>query len=256
MQRVKSEYDSVAETYERLVAPRFGVVAAHLVAVAAVRPGERVLEIGAGTGTLSRMAAPRLEPGGELVLLDVSQEMLKVAARVLHAQGCRNASFVTRDMDDLPFAGGDFDAVLSHMSYFEESQQAAHQAFRVLRPGGRIAMAVWGPLTRHGELRLTRPARRAAGLTGPWVPTIGEASRRLVRAGFAGVKSEEGQFENLFESVDAYLAYRQAFPTSVLSPDARSRYFATLRREAEGRAGPDGSLLVDWTATFIAALKP
>lgn len=257
MERSTSAYDVVAEAYERLVAPRFAVVAAKLAEVASLRSDERVLELGAGTGALSRLVAPRLEPDGRLVLLDGSPRMLQVAARVLRGAGCRNVTLVSRDMRALPFAEGDFDVVLCSMGYFEESQKAAREAFRVLRPKGRIAIAVWGPLTRHKEWRLTRRARAAVGLRGKWVPTIGEATGRLAKAGFVKVTTLEAQFENLFESVDAYIEYRQSFPVSVVgSGTARSRYFATLRREAERRAGHDGSLVVGWTATFISARRP
>ena len=255
-QRSAAEYDVVAEASERLVAPRFAVVAARLANRASLRPGERVLELGAGTGALSRLIAPRLQPDGRLVLLDVSSRMLQVAARVLGAAGLRNVTCVSHDMSALPFADGDFDVVLCHMGYFEESQKAAREAFRVLRPGGRIAIAVWGPLTRHKEWRLLRRARAAAGVRGQWVPTVGEAKGRLAKAGFVRVTSREAQFENQFKSVDAYLEYRRSFPVSVLRNDiARSRYFATLRREAERRARHDGSLVVGWTATFVSARR-
>jgi ubiquinone/menaquinone biosynthesis C-methylase UbiE len=251
-----SEYDAVAEKYERLVAPRFAVVAARLANIAALRPGERVLELGAGTGALSRLIAPRLEPDGRLVLLDVSSRMLQVAARVLRKAGSRNVTCVSHDMSALPFADEDFDMVLSHMGYFEESQKAAHEAFRVLRPRGRIAIAVWGPLTRHREWRLVRRARAAAGVRGQWVPTVGEAMGRLAKAGFVGLTSREAQFEHQFEGVDAYLEYRQSFPLSVLSSEiARSRYFATLRRDAQRCTRQDGSLAIGWTATFIVGRR-
>ena len=127
VQTPATEYDAVAERYERLVAPRFAVVAARLANIAALRPGERVLELGAGTGALSRLIAPRLEPDGHLVLLDVSSRMLHVAARVLRKAGSRNVTCVSHDMSALPCADGDFDMVLSHMGYFEESQKAARE---------------------------------------------------------------------------------------------------------------------------------
>lgn len=250
MRAAETEYDDVAEDYERHVAPKFGVVAERLAELASLWPGQQVLELGAGTGALSRLIAPRVRPEGHVVLLDLSRSMLEVAARVLKAAACDNVTLVCEDMASLPFIDGQFDVVLSHMGYFEESQKAAHEAFRVLRPSGRIAIAVWGPLTRHQEWRLLRPARTAAGIRGRWVPSIGEAMGRVTRAGFVDMTTREERFEIRFESVDAYIMYRHCFG---FRPQP---YFATLRREAKRRSNPDGSLVVGWTATLLVASRP
>src|SRR5215213_2542987 len=68
----RGQYDEVAEDYERQVVPRFRPVAERLLRVADIRPGDDVLEVAAGTGGLSRLVAPRLDPSGSLVLTDLS----------------------------------------------------------------------------------------------------------------------------------------------------------------------------------------
>jgi hypothetical protein len=61
---------------------------------------------------------------------------------------------------------------------------AVREAQRVLRRGGRLAIAIWGPLTTHDEWPILRAARRELGLTTQFVPPVGDVIKRLTRAGF------------------------------------------------------------------------
>ena len=181
--------------------------------------------------------------------------MLEEAGKVLEKEGHHNVTAVVHDMTSLPFVAGSFDLILCNMGYFEESQKAAHEAFRVLRRGGGIATATWGPLTRHQEWHLLRATRRAAGvhIRGRWVPTTGQAKRRLATAGFVDIATLEETFENRFETTTAYVTYRKSFPSSAIKSRLRAGYFEALLKEAERRSDADGSLTVRWAVTFITA---
>src|SRR5215213_5011195 len=77
-----------AETYERyMVPPLFAPAAEHLLAVARLRPGERVLDVGTGTGIVARLAAPNVRPTGTVTGLDTSPAMLSVARAMAASEG-------------------------------------------------------------------------------------------------------------------------------------------------------------------------
>jgi ubiquinone/menaquinone biosynthesis C-methylase UbiE len=252
-----AEYDTIASDYESKVVPKFRPIAERLAALAGPRPGDHVLELGAGTGGLSRLVLPRIEPGGHLVLLDISTGMLEVATRVLRDEGYQNATCVVHDLAALPFLDEQFDLVLCNLGYFEESQRAVHEALRVLRRGGRLAIAIWGPLTTHDEWPILRAARRELGLSTQFVPPVGDVIKRLTRAGFTRLRRQHEHFTVTHQDVDAYVSYRESFPwrTIVATPASRSRYLARLRREAGRRASPDGRLAIRWSVTFLMARR-
>ena len=252
-----ADYDTIAAGYESRVVPKFRPIAERLAALAGLGPGDHVLELGAGTGGLSRLVVPRIESGGHLVLLDISTGMLQVAAQVLRDAGHKNSTCLVHDLATLPFLDEEFDLVLCNLGYLEESQRAVHEAFRVLRRGGRLAIAIWGPLTTHNEWAILRVARRELGLTTQFVPPVGDVIKRLTRAGFTRLTRRHEEFTVIHRDVDAYVSYRESFPwrAIVATPVSQSRYLARLRYEAERRAGPDGRLAIRWSVTFLMARR-
>jgi SAM-dependent methyltransferase len=127
---------------------------------AALRPGERVLELACGAGGLGMAAAERVAPEGEVVLSDVAAEMTAIAARRAHDRGLSNVT--TRQLDleriDEPDAG--FDVVLCRegLMFALDPERAVGEIRRVLRPGGRFALAVWGPRDRNPWLGIVLDA--------------------------------------------------------------------------------------------------
>lgn len=130
-------YNGVAETYERVHAPRFAAPAGDLVAMAGVTAGSLVLDVGTGTGVAAEAAAAA---GARAVGVDRSTEMVSVGSRA--RPGLR---LVAADAIDLPFRAGVFDAVLSNfvLAHFTKAETALHDVVRVLRPGGVLAVSVW-----------------------------------------------------------------------------------------------------------------
>lgn len=133
-------YDRIAERYGAIQAPRTAVVAADLVDVTGVRDGQRVLDVGTGTGVTARAAVGAVGPGGLAVGIDPSQPMLRLAVR----EGV--GRYVAAEAIDLPFADGTFDAVVSSfaITHFQKYDTALFDMIRVLRPGGRFGVATWG----------------------------------------------------------------------------------------------------------------
>lgn len=108
----------------------------------------QVLDIAAGTGEPGLSIARHLSDGGKVVLTDLSSKMLQVGIEKAAAADITNVEFREADASALPFADNSMDAVSCRFGFmfFPDMQQAANEMARVLKPGGRIAVAVWaGP---------------------------------------------------------------------------------------------------------------
>jgi SAM-dependent methyltransferase len=108
-------------------------------------PGLRVLDVAAGSGQPSLTIAPRIQPGGTILGIDFSPEMVAVAERRARAAGATNVSFRTMDAEQLELPDATFDAVTCACGiiFFPDAQRALAEMRRVLTPGGRIAIGVW-----------------------------------------------------------------------------------------------------------------
>lgn len=117
----------------------------------APQPGDRVLELACGPGGLGLQATPRVVPGGEVVLSDVAEEMTAIAAARAAALGLDHVR--TRELDieaiDEPDAGYDVVLCREGLMFATDPARAAGEIRRVLRPAGRVAIAVWGPRERN-----------------------------------------------------------------------------------------------------------
>ncbi len=133
-------YDGVAETYERVHAPRLAEPARDLVAAAGVGPGDRVLDVGTGTGIAAAEAAAATGDPARVIGVDPSVPMLAVARRVRPEVRTVAAAAI-----DLPFRDGAFDVVIGNfvLAHFTKYETALHDLVRVLRPGGRLALTAW-----------------------------------------------------------------------------------------------------------------
>jgi ubiquinone/menaquinone biosynthesis C-methylase UbiE len=130
-------YDDVAETYERIHAPRLAEPARDLVELAAVAPGAAVLDVGCGTGVAAKAA---IDAGARAVGIDESMGMLRVG------RGARPSVPVAgAEVIDLPFRDVAFDAVIANfvLAHFTKYETALFEMHRVLRPRGRIALTAW-----------------------------------------------------------------------------------------------------------------
>ncbi len=114
-------------------------------AAAALLPGQRVLDIGCGTGISTILAAARVTPGGEVTGADISTVMIDRARQRASEAGVANAVFAVTDAQTHPFPEGGFDRVISRFGvmFFGDPAAAFANIARALKPGGRIAFAAW-----------------------------------------------------------------------------------------------------------------
>jgi ubiquinone/menaquinone biosynthesis C-methylase UbiE len=183
-----------AAAYERYLVPAiFDQFARALVALAAPAAGERVLDLGCGTGVVARHAAPLVEPGGSVVGVDVNPGMLGVAAAILPGVEWRCA-----DAARLPFDDGSFDVGVCQQAlmFFPDRSAALGELRRVIAPGGRIALSVWRGVEHNWfydafAVALERHAGAEAGamMASPFPDWHAEELRgALLAAGFDDVR--------------------------------------------------------------------
>ena len=122
-----------------------------VVASAVLAPGDRVLDVACGPGVVAADAAVRVQPG-EIVGVDLSDRMVDAARLLAQQRQIANARFQRMDAEQLDFADCSFDVALCALGlmYVPNPEQAVREMRRVLRPCGRMVIAVWGERQRCG----------------------------------------------------------------------------------------------------------
>jgi SAM-dependent methyltransferase len=118
-----------------------------LLEAAQVRPGLRVLDLACGTGQPALDLARAVGPTGHVTATDLSAGMLAITEDHAREAGLANIAFRQADAEHLPFSDATFEVVTSRIGamYFVDAQRALSEIRRVLKPGGRVALTVWGP---------------------------------------------------------------------------------------------------------------
>jgi ubiquinone/menaquinone biosynthesis C-methylase UbiE len=132
------------------VIPQLGPV---LIAAAGIKPGDRVLDVGAGSGNAS---IPAAQLGAETTASDLTPELLEAGRRDADARGIA-LEWRVADAEELPFADDSYDAVISCLGvmFAPHHQAAADELVRVCRPGGTISVLSWTPEGFLGEMFAT-----------------------------------------------------------------------------------------------------
>jgi SAM-dependent methyltransferase len=122
----------------------------------ALRPGERVLDLGSGAGTDSLVAAQMVGGDGSVTGIDMTPEMLAKARGAAEQMGVGNVEFVEGEIEHLPFVDGSFDVVISNgvIDLVPDKDAVFSEVHRVLVPGGRIQIAdvtIQNPVSEEGR---------------------------------------------------------------------------------------------------------
>jgi SAM-dependent methyltransferase len=136
---VQQQFGAVASAYVVSPVHARGPDLPKLVVAAGCSGGERVLDLGTAAGHTALALAPRV---AEVIGIDVTAEMVELARGLAYERGVPNAEFKVADVAELPFDDRTFDIVTSRYSahHYPRPQRAFAEAFRVLRPGGRLML--------------------------------------------------------------------------------------------------------------------
>jgi SAM-dependent methyltransferase len=166
-------WDRISQLYLREVDPRFAPVVENIVRRGDLKPRQRVLDLGTGTGAVAVAAARLVGPAGKVTAVDISPDMLTLARRRLVESGHANVDFREGRAEQLPVDDRSFDALLASLSlmYAIDRAAAVREMKRVLRPGGRVVAAVWAGAERCDIVLFQQTAGKFA--PAPPVPGVG-----------------------------------------------------------------------------------
>ncbi len=201
-------------------------------ALAALNPGDIVLDLGSGGGIDVLLSARRIGPTGKAYGLDMTDEMLALANENKKKAGVGNVEFLKGELEHIPLPDNSVDAVISNcvINLSTDKDRALREAWRVLKPGGRFAVS---DVVTRGEMA---PEARESILL--WIGCVAGAldeddyRRKLASAGFEQITVEPTRIYRVEEA-------RELFSTAGIDPD-------TLGLQADGK----------FLSAFIRAVKP
>jgi SAM-dependent methyltransferase len=163
-------------------------------ALAELKPGETVLDLGSGGGIDVLLSARRVGPAGKAYGLDMTAEMLALARENQHKSGLTNVEFLEGEIEHIPLPDGSVDVIISNcvINLSADKDQVLREAFRVLKPGGRFAVA--DVVVSGGEVppELRRNMDLWAGCVSGALADP-EYRRKLRQAGFEAVEIESAR---------------------------------------------------------------
>jgi len=192
----------------------FGHFGALLVERARLSPGDRVLDVAAGTGASLVPAARRVGATGSVVGLDLAPGMVDRLRELIARLGIENAEALVGDAESLPFQDETFEAVICGFGlfFFPDTDRALGEIRRVLQPGGRLALSTF---TRAGSDSMDAIWAQIAAFM-PVPPAVDHGRRfdevshlldAFARAKFEEVTVEASPFELVFPDVDTWFSW-------------------------------------------------
>lgn len=255
----------LAETYDRVGERQFNH-GKQLISALALRPGQRVLDVGCGTGLLAEHVAKLVGPAGKVDAFDPLPLRVALAAK----RAPKNLEARVGQAEDLShYPDRTFDAVYlnSVFHWLPEKLGPLREALRVLRPGGRIAISTAAADVPHDFEVLIKKVFANSDLAAvERVPSgtthkvaSGVLRQQLAEAGFVDIQLEIKSFVDFFDDTEAVIAFNKASSfgnfLSDLTHEQRALTHALLEAELEQRRVPEGIRLTR-NLSFALAARP
>lgn len=263
-------YNLASAGYDQPAVRFFSLVAKRLVEICGLKPGEHVLDAATGTAAAALVAAEKVGTSGQVVGVDMAEDMLAQAQTKIARQQLRNVVLRLGDMEHLDFPDDSFDAVICASSIFflPEMKNGLAEWKRVTRPGGRVAFSGYGdsafrPLSDLFEARIRKYGVSFASPSRPfsWQRITDPEQYRalMVEAGFANVQVYVEQLGYFLNGGEAWwdIVWNSGFrgPVSHLSPEALEKFKAEHLMEVETLMTPK-AIWLDISAIFCLGTTP
>ncbi|MFC1749693.1 class I SAM-dependent methyltransferase [Pseudomonadota bacterium] len=206
------DWDTLAEKFDYWL-PLIAPVGEALIAALKCQAGDTVLDIASGTGEPA-LSVAKQNPQSNITGTDAAPSMVRVAQNKSNIAKLKNLVFQAMSAEDLEFPDNSFDKLICRFGVmlFEDPQQGLKEMQRVLKPKGRVALAVWGRPEKITTFNWTYqsfkgripekdepPLAKASSLSGP-----GVLETLMSSAGFKDIAVETKQFNYQFQSFDEY----------------------------------------------------
>jgi SAM-dependent methyltransferase len=236
-----------------------------------VGEGDRVLELACGPGGLGLAAAEVVGSDGAVVLSDVAGSMSAIAAARAESRGLANVTAAVLDLEAIDQADGSFDVVLCRegLMFAVDPDRAAGEIARVLRPGGRAALSVWGTKADNpwlaalldGTSEVLGVPMPPPGIPGPFSLAEADLAGLLTGAGFVDVVAEDVSVPQRLPSFEAYwsLTPDLAGPLAGLLaglPDEQRQAIADRVRDSLEPYTSDAGLDVPGLCRLVSGRRP
>jgi len=255
-----------SENYERFFVPAIGEPLANdLIRLATLRPGERVLDVGCGTGIVARLASQQVGSNGAVAGLDVNPGMLEVARLTTPAD--MSIEWHKGSAENMPLPDEAFDVILCQLSlqFMADKLGALQEMRRVLVPGGRLILSVPGPTEKTFAVLAEAMERNIGFEAAGFVNHVfslhdtTEIQQLISKAGFRKITIQaNNKLLNLPPSKEFLWQYVYSTPLAGLMANVADENRAALEREVVQRwrdFEEDGSLMYQQRIVIASARK-
>lgn len=264
----RSGFNFVADRYEEATL-NFGPAITRMLDLAAVQPGDRVLDVATGPGMVARVAGRAVGATGQVVGVDIAEQSLEVARRKAAEEGLGQVTFEVQDAENLSLPDASFDKVFCSMGlmHFPAPEKALAEMHRVLKPGGKLVAAVWGEAEKSPfiQVALTTLARvfPPPKVERPSMFRFGQPAileKLVLYAGFSQAQAEEVVTEFSATSPSGY--WQQFLDAAGITAVALAKQSVevqeNLKKEVATDLAPylqDGVYHLDSVLTVVVAVK-